>query len=256
LTLSLSLTLAACSKPPEPVPTAVVTPLVVVAETATLPAPKQASTPVAHVVLSTQPFPCATPTTQPSVGNREHATLSAEAWQSYQTLLGIESICLPSGLGDMYLGTDWDNAVIHDGPGRMVRFDFADAATGGPVPASVLYSTYDFAIGAEYDTFATVADRDALRSGQMPDALVLNGRPAYVRFQEGGCFGSCVLKSIVFPFETDYVAVVYNLGEYDLQARDWDTVQESLRAGEYPEAHRAGIAQTDWLAQSMVFRER
>ena len=160
---------------------------------------------------------------------------------------GIESVCLPLGLGTLTVGTDWGPGRATSG--RYVWFKFSDS------PAYLFYSTYDFSIDAESDAYATTNDRDSLRAGTMPDTVMIHDTPAFVRFAQAGCFGSCVEKTIVFPFEDHYFAVVYNFGEYDLEVTDWDTVREWLRAGNYPENHRVGIAQTDSLAQSLVFRQ-
>ena len=210
-------------------------------------------TPIPHVSLSSQRFPCAQLKSKPHV-TQGMPVLSNDQWLAYQHIYGIESVCLPRGLGEIRRESDLYSTENIDGLGKMVLLRFDDSMpednAGGPY---LLYSTYDFSIGAEFDRTATIDDRDALRSGEMPDSLVINGTAAFVRFQQGGCFGFCVLKCIVFPFDDYYVAVVSNLGEFDFDATDWRTVRETLRAGEYPAAFRSQVAQTDWLAQSLDF---
>jgi hypothetical protein len=98
----------------------------------------------------------------------------------------------------------------------------------------LLYATYDFAAGSEYDTFAALEDRDALRGGTMPGALEVNGVPGFVRFQPSLCYGACwMYRTVVFPFETSYVAVVYKVGAYNVEA-DWSALEQALQDGAYP----------------------
>lgn len=191
---------------------------------------------------------------QPRDGQPRY-TLSAEELDAYLAVMGLESLCIPEELGAPFLNVDWDSAASSTVTGRMISLGFEDTYTGaGWSDGYLLYATYDFAAGSEYDTFAALEDRDALRGGTMPGALEVNGVPGFVRFQPSLCYGACwMYRTVVFPFETSYVAVVYKVGAYNVEA-DWSALEQALQDGAYPPERRRTVATMDWLAQSLRFR--
>ena len=224
-------------------------------------APTEEVPPVLAPSLSDRPFPCAGRFERRELrkpyqtsGDAVRYVLSDAELGGYLSPMGIGSICIPAGLGAPFVNADWQGAETGT-TGRMTSIGFEGLYRGaGWSDGFLLYSTYDFSTGSEYDRFATAADRDALRAGTMPDALEINGVPAFVRFKGSDlCLGRCSLyKSIVFPFDDDYVAVVSKVEEYDAGA-DWVALVEPLRAGKYPPEQKDLVAMMDWLAQSLRF---
>jgi len=148
--------------------------------------------------------------------------------EAYLDALGIESLNVPDELGALLLNVDWDSAQMPGATGRMFSLGFENLLTAGGRgwgAGYIVYATYDFALGTEYDTFANLQDRDAVRNRTMPDMIEVDGVPGFVRVQPSAySFGTRgVFKTYVFPFEDYYVAVVYTLGYFDFDA-DWEAI--------------------------------
>jgi hypothetical protein len=193
-------------------------------------------------------------------GGKARYTLSAKELHAYLDAMGVAELCIPPALGAPFLNVDWDSAggVGVAERGRMISVGFEATYTGGGwSEAFLLYATYDFAAGVMYDTYARPQDRDALRNGTMPGAFEVNGVQGFVRFHPSnfGYHRRDVYKTIVYPFETDYVAVVYHLGDWPADA-DWDALIQDLSAGAYPPDRQpqATVALVDTLAGSLRFR--
>jgi hypothetical protein len=149
---------------------------------------------------------------------------------------------------------DWNSA--QGAIGRMVSLGFEALYTGGGwSQAFILYATYDFAIGSEYDTFARPEDRVVLEKGSMPDTIEVDGVKGFVRFHVSpyGLGGHTMYKCFVFPDETGYVAVVYELGQLRADA-DWAALIEDLSRGAYPPELQETVVLVDGLAMSLVFK--
>jgi hypothetical protein len=82
-----------------------------------------------------------------------------------------------------------------------------------------------------------------------------HGVMGFMRFKPSDfSFGTRTLYlTYVFPFEQDYVAVVYDLGAFDAAA-DWNTLVNKFEAGDYPADKRDAIALFDALKSSVKFR--
>jgi len=191
---------------------------------------------------------------QTTQGSKRY-TLSQAEWQDYLAVMGVESGCVAEALGAPFTNADWR---VGEGAtaGRMLSLGFEALYHGaGWSDAYLVYATYDFSGGTEYDVFATVDDYRAVQAGTMPDTVEVAGATAFVRF--GGsalCMGRCnVHRSIVFPFADHYVAVVSNVGAYDAAA-GWNDLLPPLLAGVYPEDCRGYVSMMDWLAASLRFR--
>jgi len=251
------LLMACCTRPPTPVdvptPTgtaAVQTPT----STATPPSPTPSPivTPPPFVPLGTpQAMECQTGFEQ----DASRHTLSAGELRGYLALMGIESLCIPRQLGAPFLAADWNSEDGGAIRGRMLSIGFESLYDGsGWGEGFLVYATYDFAAGTEFDVFATREDREALVNGRMPGAIEVNGVRGFVRFQPCRLctWTQRVYKVTAFPFDTDYVAVVYETGEYD--PRDVEEVMRRLEAGECPANRVTGMQATDFLARSIQFR--
>jgi len=181
--------------------------------------------------------------------------LSAEEWESYLNLMGIQSLCIPVELGAPFLNADWDSAKI-PATGRMVSIGFEHLYHGeGWSDMFLLYSTYDFTMGTEFDRFATLEDRDALRNHSLANKIQINGTSGFIRFQTGmpAYEGQpqIMYRTAVFPFENDYVAVVYNLGAFDGDARE---LIQKFEQGDYPARRAAQVEMMDFLVNSLRFK--
>ena len=270
--LAVCLGLSACAAPTALLETPT-PPVPIATPSAATTIPTVRPTPALPPLMSTQSLPCATQSEENRTadfplehrelrkpyqrsGGQDRYTLSVEELNAYLEVFGIESLCLPADLGAPFVNADWDNATNSATTGRMLSLGFENLYQGaGWSDVFIVYATYNFATGTEYDRFARPEDRDALRNGTLPDVIEVNGVQGFVRFQPADlCFDTCTLyKTIVFPFATDYIAIVCKVGDYGA-GTDWNALAQALRAGEYPGERQAQVAMTDWLAQSIHFR--
>jgi len=190
---------------------------------------------------------------QRHTANQSRYTLSTDELNDYLSLMGIQSLCIPVELGAPFLSVDWDSAQNSAPTGRMVSLSFENLYPGaGWSDGFLLYSTYNFATGSEYDKFARLEDRDAVRDDTAANMIEVNGVKGFIRFWPGLSYGNIpIYKTYVFPFENTYVAVVYNLGAFDPAEVD-RSIQE-FQAGKYPADQLAPLEMMDFLANSLRF---
>ena len=189
--------------------------------------------------------------------NDARYTLSMDELDDFLAVMGIEALCVPAGLGAPFVNVDWNALDGGPGVGRMISIGFEDLYEGsGWSRGFILYSTYDFAWGTEYDTFADREDLDTLQQGTMPDMIHVDGVDGFVRIaQSNFCFGFCTAyKTYVFPFESYYVAIVYDLGAYDAE-ENWDSMLQDFRDGKYPADAQDDLAAIDFLVSSLQFQD-
>jgi len=99
--------------------------------------------------------------------------------------MSIQSLCILVELGVPFLNADWDSAKI-PATGRMVSLGFEHLYHGeGWSDMFLLDSTCDFTMGTEFDRFATLEDRDALRNHSLVNAIPINGIGGLIRIQTG-----------------------------------------------------------------------
>lgn len=188
-------------------------------------------------------------------GSGTRITLSAEAWTSYLNQMGIESLCVPLELGAPFVNADWDQARM-PATGRMISIGFENFYRGsGWSDIYLVYSTYDFTTGTEFDRFASLEDRDALRDHAAAGEVEVGGIRGILRFMPSQ-WGyenqpQIVYKTWVFPFENHYLAVVYNLGAFDGDVNEWIL---RLQRDEYPIDQTPYIKMLDFLARSLRFQ--
>lgn len=189
--------------------------------------------------------------------NEPRYTLSAEEWNAYLSTMGIQSLCIPASWGAPFVNADWDGAVDPSwAEGRMISLGFEDLYPGaGWSKGFLLYSTYEFRAATEYETFATPADRETVRDGAAPNLIEMNGVRGLLRMKRADlCMGKCgIYRTFVFPFETYYVAVVYELGAFDYEA-DWEAIFQDFQAGKYPPEQWTEVAAMDYLVSSLRFQ--
>ena len=93
-----------------------------------------------------------------------------------------------------------------------------------------------------------------MHNDPVPELIEVDGVKGFVRVKPATfCFQNCfVFKAFIFPFDTHYVAVVYNVGAYDADA-DLDRIIQRLEAGEIPPDRQAQVEAMDRLAMSIRF---
>lgn len=183
--------------------------------------------------------------------------MSTEELNAYLSIMGIQSLCIPAMWGAPFVNADWDSATQPSVEGRMISLGFENLYPGaGWSKGFLLYSTYGFGAPTEYETFATLADRDAVREGTGPDLIEVNGVTGLMRIKASDlCMGACsVYRTFVFPFETYYVAVVYDLGAFDYDNTDWESLLQDFRAGKYQPEQQADVAAMDYLVSTLHFQ--
>jgi len=168
--------------------------------------------------------------------------------------MGIERVCLTPQFGAPFLNVDWNPEEIPTVKGQMVSIGFEDLYGGaGWSRGYLLYATYDFAVGSEYEVFASPEDYEQVQDGTMPDLIDAGGTKGFVRFHPGIPMGmQVVMKTYIFPFEHHYVAAVINLGAYD-PAEVADILLE-MEAWDHPDLFDRDVTQMDDLVSSLVFK--
>lgn len=231
--------------------------------------PTQTNVPVATPLTTdtTQtvqpPINCLRINQQP-VGSKIHqynqqrdGSLSADQLSQYLSMMRIESLCIPDQLGAPLLNTDWDSSQISGATGRMISLGFKGLQQHtGWGDGFILYATYNFSIGSEYETFAEQKDWQSVRQGLLSNILEIDGKDGFIRLNRSEhCMGKCsAYRSIVFPFEHYYIAVVYDLGAYDFDS-DWDSILDNLKADQYPPEIATKINEIDFLASTLQFQD-
>jgi hypothetical protein len=182
-------------------------------------------------------------------------TVGADEMGDYLSLMGIEKLCIPTELGAPFINVDWQPGTSPALTGHMISVGFENLYSGaGWSDGHILYANYDFKAGTEYDTFATLKDRDMLSQGTMENPVEVNGKNGFVRTMPGSmCMGACpVYKVAVFPFEEYYLSVVYKVGVIQPED-DWDTTLHALQAGDYAAEQQSWAAIMDQLTSSLHF---
>lgn len=178
-------------------------------------------------------------------------TLTPTQLADYLNIMGIESICIPRSYGAPTLNVDWryPEASI----GRMISMGF-DGLYSGPWSAwgraSIVYSTYDFEVGSEYETYATQDDLQATRSRSMPRMITVDGIHGFIRFIPA-LYGEVIDIAYIFPFETHYLAAVFTLGQYDPALVGDDIIQ--MENGQHPDLASPDLPLFIELVSSMRF---
>lgn len=242
-TVSATATLA-----PWPSPTARPT---LIPATVTVPAviPTPAATPTtAANAAEDRPWCLGAPTdTVASVPWGSHpGTLFAAELRDYLVQMGVTGLCLPPEVGAPYLGVDWNVAAIPPtaDSGRRLRIDFKGSGT-----VSLIYATYDFALGTEYITHATIADYEVVQAGTHPDLITTNGTPGFLHIGSDGYTG--VIKAFVYPFADHYVALSAGLS-YEAGVGDLDALAAAMAEPPYPAEGAAALQALDEMVASLM----
>jgi hypothetical protein len=279
--------LAACIAPqPESSPTVEPSPDIeatllsivptVIAEFAT-PTPKLSRTPSPPTATSDEPsrtpFPTLTPEAGPprcadSIEQREiydpyasptadpRLTMPRIEFVAYLSLMGITEMCIPREFGLPFLGADWND--LDEPPnaiGRRVRIEFDRLfRTFGEGDVYIIYATYDFEGGTEYEIFAREEDLELVRSQSSPNPIEVDGVPGFIRIYEGSPMGGAhFYRTTILPFDTYWVGVILHLGIYDIE--DAEIVMGQLVDGSHPALLHPHVALTNQMVASIQFRD-
>lgn len=186
-------------------------------------------------------------------GDQPRYTLSEGQLDKVLLLMGIETICLPPDWGAPFVITDWYSKSGTALSGRMLSLGFESRYAGaGWSDAVLIYATYNFAAGTEYDVFATEEDRDALRQESMAGMLSVDGVQGFSRPFASLPMGlQDVWQTVVFPFEDHYLAAILRLGAFEP-----GSIAETMadfNAGKLPEEMLPDLARMDALVNSIRF---
>lgn len=185
----------------------------------------------------------------------EQQWLDDEELEQYLSEMNIDTINIPLDFGQPFLAIDW-NATNHSADrGRMFVIGFEGLYEwGGHWGAGqIIYATYDFVVGTEYDTYADLRDYGALENKLIDIETVVwaeNNILGYQVYKWYERFES-IEKITVFPFAEYYVAIVYMLeGDYQ---EDYETTIPALYEDSYPEDEQCLLYLIDSLALSVEF---
>ncbi len=150
-------------------------------------------------------------------GNQPRFTLSNQELSTYIEQMGIDSLCLPEAFGAPFINADWNHLEASAHTGRMLSIGFEGQYEGsGWSRVGLVYSTYDFEAGTEYEIFASPADYAAILNDGTHDDLQVDGRGGFIRFHKGIAMGDQpIRKTYLFPGQEGYIAVYFRLGYFN-----------------------------------------
>lgn len=188
-------------------------------------------------------------------GEPPRYTFSQTDFYGYLNQMGIETVCIPAPFGSPYLIVDW-NSQDHPATitGRMVIIGFEGLRRGGGWGEGYLvYATYDFAVGSEYEVFAIREDYEAFQADLIPNRISVHGVDGFIRLHAGIPMGMQeVYKTYIFPFETHHIAVVMKLGAYDPLMID--QVMGYMRGDQHPATLQSNVFLLDLFVSSIIFQ--
>ncbi|MGB2964771.1 MAG: hypothetical protein WBB69_12380 [Anaerolineales bacterium] len=181
-------------------------------------------------------------------------TLSEEELIVYLDLMGIESICFPVQFGAPFVNVDWNSIEDPPATGRMVSIGFEELYSGGGWSRGYLvYATYDFSIGTEYDVFATRADLEQITAQANPNLINIGGVEGFIRYFPSFPMGMQVIsQTYIIPFEDYYIAAVLTLGAYDPAVIN--EVLREMEEGKHPDLIDENIKLMEILVSSIRFK--
>jgi hypothetical protein len=116
----------------------------------------------------------------------------------------------------------------------------------------LLYSTYDFQVGSEFDRFANLEDWKNFQVGKLADSQPISGANGFSRIQVGISYGKVpVYKTYIYPKENGYLALVYTIGAYE---DDFESKAGEFKKGIYPPDKQADIALFDRIAGTLKLK--
>jgi hypothetical protein len=235
-------------------------------ELTTAPTPEPTSAPIE---LTATPLPTATSSTLPVLTQLPKPTgklapeqrwLSLAEFKSFLNTMGIASFPLTAELGNPFQAVDWDRntqnptVTSQADSGRMISLGFENmigygSRWGG---LNVIYSTYDFAIGTEYDVYAKPGDREKLARGEFPHTTTVDGRKAIVAYRSNYMAITGAQKSVTVPFNDHYVTFVYHL--HSKESYSEKEIQDMYQ-GKYPTTDADDLKLFDTIVSQVKFSQ-
>ena len=189
------------------------------------------------------------------LGAQTRRPLPSQQLADYLNIMGIDSLCIPHSFGAPSLNVDWNSLGTPPiAIGRMVSIGFEglDGSASGWGRGYLIYSTYDFEVGSEYNVFATQEDLQATRMQSMPRMIRVDGIDGFIRFFPGLSMGKQpIYITYVFPFDTFYVAAVLALNQYD-PAQVNDVILQ-MEEGRHPDLANPDLPLFNQLVSSIRF---
>lgn len=184
------------------------------------------------------------------MNNAPRFTLDAAELESYYRLMNVTSLCVPPEAGAPFVNVDWNSADGTASKGRMISLGFEGAYAGsGWSDIYLVYSTYDFTAGTEYDRFMTRAEWDAYKTNTLDVIQRLPDGRGFIRYKAGLGFGSYPLfKTLVLPREDGYTALVVKLG---ISEEEVAAALERLNNGIMPETASQWLTVFETMAASI-----
>lgn len=182
-------------------------------------------------------------------------SLSSEELLSYLNVMKIKSICFPEIFGQPFLNVDWNSQTKTADSGRKISIGLDNLKDYGSGWGGYMeYTTYDFGVGAEYDTFAQESDSTAVVDGTKENIITVNGKKGFVlatRFVYLDGTKGDFEKVVVFPFRDYYVAFIYPLKN---SSSEPDELKSSLYdKNTYPWQYEEGLRDFDTFISSVSF---
>ena len=184
------------------------------------------------------------------MNNAPRFTLDAAELESYYRLMNVTSLCVPPEAGAPFVNVDWNAETGTASRGRMISLGFEGAYAGsGWSDVYLVYSTYDFSAGTEYDRFMTRAEWDAYKANTLEGIQRLPDGRGFIRYKAGLGFSSYPLfKTLILPGEDGYTAVVVKLG---ISEEEVSAALEKLNKGVLPETASQWLPVFETMADSM-----
>jgi len=141
-------------------------------------------------------------------------TIPSYSLETYLYQMSINDICIPYELGYPYINVDWNELVHTSEKGRLISIGFDNLYNDNSwSKIFLLYSTYDFVGGLDYDPIMTEVDWEKYRKNNLENTEELQNGKGFVLYKQG--FGSenyPIYKADVYPLEDGYISLVINLG--------------------------------------------
>ncbi len=182
--------------------------------------------------------------------------------QNLLAAMHLKALTAPEDFGDIVKNVDWESETKE--PGRKISIGFSDLYSPYFVWSKVFieYSTYIFEAGTEYHTFATHEDflaveKNALGENRTP--VTVNGVKGYIEDWIDPNWGG-VYRLAVFPFETYYIAAVFETKHpwdgFTAQYGEDVVLQKALHDETLPESELKVLRSFTKLVQSFEFTDR
>lgn len=185
-----------------------------------------------------------------SMNNEPRFTLDAAKLESYFRLMNVTALCVPPEAGAPFINVDWNAETGTAARGRMISLGFEGAYAGsGWSDIYLVYSTYDFSAGTEYDRFMTRDEWDGYKANTLEGIQRLPVGNGFIRYKAGLGYDTYPLfKTLVLPREDGYTALVVKLGTSEEEV---SVALDRLYKGTLPETAAQWLPVFETMAESI-----